>query len=113
MTLQHRPTDETRELVKTMCAVGIPQESIGLCMPPTGISVKTLKKYYGDELATAADRANTKVLGSLFNNAVTHNNVTAQIFWAKTRCGWKEPAQDINLGGAVTVTSITRTIVDK
>lgn len=82
-----------------MCAVGIPQESIGLCMPPTGISVKTLKKYYVNELATAADRANTKVLGSLFNNAVTHNNVTAQIFWAKTRCGWKEPAQEHTLDG--------------
>ncbi len=34
--------------------------------------------------------ANATVAGSLFKNATKHNNVAAQIFWMKTRAGWRE-----------------------
>ena len=104
MALKHNPTPETQDQVRTMCAVGIPLDSIARCIGINGISVPTLRKYYREELATSMDKANTKVLGSLYNNAVTHNNATAQIFWAKTRCGWKEPAQDVNVAGELVIT---------
>jgi hypothetical protein len=91
------PTAEQRKLVETMSAVGIPAESI--CMV-IGVSGKTLRKHYRKELDLAAIKANAEVAGFLFNSA-KKGNVTAQIFWLKTRAGRKEPAVDHNHRGAI------------
>jgi hypothetical protein len=40
------------------------------------------------------------VARSLYMKALK-GNVVAQIFWLKTRAGWKEPAQDHNHRGAI------------
>ncbi|MBC8158278.1 MAG: hypothetical protein H8E94_02990 [Alphaproteobacteria bacterium] len=83
-----KPTDEERQLVTQMCAVGIPQESICLVVRD-GIDDKTLRKHFRRELDTAKIKANAKVGGTLFNKAMA-GDTTAAIFWAKTQMGWKE-----------------------
>lgn len=83
-----KPTDEERQLVTQMCAVGIPQESICLVVRD-GIDDKTLRKHFRRELDTAKIKANAKVGGTLFNKAMG-GDTTAAIFWAKTQMGWKE-----------------------
>src|SRR6185503_12562897 len=44
---------------------------------------------YRDELDLGTTKANAQVAGFLFNSA-RNGNVSAQIFWLKTRAGWKE-----------------------
>lgn len=57
-----------------------------------GLCENTLRKSYGEEIAVGATKANAKVIESLFCKATGDGQgaVTAAIFWAKTRCGWKE-----------------------
>jgi hypothetical protein len=94
---QHQPTDEQRKLVKAMSAYGVPQLEICKVI---SIDPKTLRLHYERELDTATAEANSQVAQSLFSNATKFNNVTAQIFWLKTRGRWKEVAQEVQLTGA-------------
>ena len=94
-----KPTDEERQLVEQMTAVGIPQESVCL-MVRDGIDDKTLRKHFRRELDTAKIKANAKIGGSLFNKAIG-GDTTAAIFWAKTQMGWKEQT-DVNHTGGLT-----------
>lgn len=50
---------------------------------------QTLCKYFRSELDTAAAHSNMAVVGALYNAAMS-GNVTAMIFWCKTRLGWRE-----------------------
>ena len=71
-----------------MCAVGIPHEGIALCIQD-GIDDKTLRKHFRVELTTSKIRADAKVAGSLFQQAIA-GNVNAQKWWTASRMGWKE-----------------------
>ena len=84
----YKPTDDDRKTVSLMCAVGIPHESIALCVGD-GIDDKTMRKYFPEELKTAKIKANAKIGGSIFNAAMS-GNMTAASLWAKTQMGWKE-----------------------
>src|ERR1700733_3787996 len=97
---KHVPTEAIRGLVKGCVACGVPQKSI--CSLLGGIALPTLYKYYREELDTAMVRANVTMTQALFNNGVKHNNVTAQMFWLKTRAGWVEtqPAHEDRDGKA-------------
>lgn len=86
MTKQHEPTAETRSNVKALASVGTTQEHIAIYLD---IDVKTLRKHYRRELDTALILANSNVAKSLYKNA-NDGNVTAQIFWLKTKGGWSE-----------------------
>lgn len=98
-----KPTADDRKTVELMCAVGIPHEGIARCIQG-GIDADTLKKYFKEELETAAIRANTKVAGSMFQAAIS-GNVNAQKHWTATRMGWKETTvqeihvKEVNLWG--------------
>lgn len=81
-----QPTEEMRRDVEKMAACGIPQEDIARIFKT---SVDTLSRHFREELDNAAAKANTKVAGFLFENAKA-GNVTAQIFWLKTRARWRE-----------------------
>jgi hypothetical protein len=99
----HEPTALSRSTVATMAGYGIPQEAIARSI---GISDATLRKYYEEEIGTAATKANSRVADSLFKQAVgapaeyDENGkrvraeqtrvTTAAIFWLKCRAGWKE-----------------------
>jgi hypothetical protein len=93
-----RPTPEHRQLVEQLSAYGIPQADICAMIinPESGrkIDEQTLANNFRHELDTGTTKANARVAGALYTNATKHNNVTAQIFWLKTRARWKEPPSD-------------------
>src|ERR1051325_843098 len=82
----YKPDDAHRRQVEAMAAYGIPEPDIARVV---GIDPKTLRKYYRDELDLGATKANAQVAGFLFNSA-RNGNVSAQIFWLKTRASGKE-----------------------
>jgi hypothetical protein len=53
------------------------------------IGLHTLKRHYREELDLGLARANAVVASTLFGQA-KGGNVTAMIFWLKTRGGWRE-----------------------
>lgn len=83
----HKPTDVTRAEVLALSSYGTPQEQIAAYI---GIDKKTLEKWYRRELDTATTRANAAVARSLYQQAVNGGNVTAMIFWLKTRARWRD-----------------------
>jgi rhamnogalacturonyl hydrolase YesR len=85
-TPRYKPTDETRALIQRCVVAGFDEATIAIC---AGIGETTLKKYYAKELRESANRANAAVVGALYKNAM-EGNVSAQIFWCKTRLCWRE-----------------------
>src|SRR4029453_19519916 len=83
----HKPDFAQRRQVEAMAAYGIPEINIAAVL---GVDPKTLRKHYRDELDLGETKANAQIAGFLFN-AARNGNVTAQIFWLKTRARWKEP----------------------
>ena len=82
----YKADDKTKKAVNSLSAVGTTQEDIAEILK---IDLKTLRKYYRHELDTAAVSANASVAGALYKNAM-NGNVSAQIFWCKTRLKWRE-----------------------
>jgi hypothetical protein len=102
----HQPDPAQRRQVEAMAAYGIPEEDISRVV---AIDPKTLRKHYRDELDLGQTKANAQVAGFLFNSA-RNGNVTAQIFWLKTRASWKEtPYEHRHTGafGTVDMTSLS------
>lgn len=87
----HEPTDKSRAEVAALSSFGHTQEEISIFVD---ISEDTLVKYYRRELDTAVIRANAQVAKSLFNKAVKQDDLSAQIFWLKTRGRWRTADQD-------------------
>ncbi len=88
MTAKFIPTKAERKEVVKLISVGIPQESVAMVIRD-GISKPTLEKHFRHELDTAMIKAHGKIGGKLFAMALA-GNVSALIFIAKTRLGWKE-----------------------
>ncbi len=86
------PTPESRQRVKRLAAAGMSQDKIALSL---GISKNTLTSNFREELDLGLAEANATVASALFKNATANGNVTAQIFWLKTRAGWTEK-QEVN-----------------
>ena len=80
-----------------MAAYGIPETDIARVV---GIDPKTLRKHYRDELDLGETKANAQVAGFLFN-AARNGNVTAQIFWLKTRARWRETPVELKHSGSI------------
>lgn len=89
------PTPEQRGAVEAMVGFGIPYDEIikMISNPQTGENIckNTLLKHFRPELDRGRVSVKTKVMGALYNQAVNQGNVTAQIFFLKTQCGWREP----------------------
>ena len=90
----HIPTDDIRGVVSQMAAVGVPQPSIAKVV---GLSDRTLRKYYREELDEAAIKANANVANTLYKKAMS-GDTTSLIFWLKTRAGWKETSVTEKVG---------------
>jgi hypothetical protein len=89
---QLKPTDEQRRLVKSMAAMGIPHEDIALKI---GVrSPKTIRKHFREELDLGATEANYNVTQTLYKMATSGECPAATIFWAKTRCRFRERHPD-------------------
>lgn len=82
----HQPDPSQRRQVEAMAAYGIPEANV---VKVVGIDPKTLRKCYREELDLGETKANAQVAGFLFT-AAKSGNVTAQIFWLKTRARWRE-----------------------
>src|SRR4051812_25747329 len=80
-----------------MAAYGIPAHDISRVV---GVDAKTLRKHYRDELDLGETKANAQVAGFLFNSA-RGGNVTAQIFWLKTRARWRETPTELRHSGSI------------
>lgn len=79
------PTDEQRKQVEALSGYGLPHEQIASVI---GCSQDTLVKYFSQELAEGMAKANSRVAQFLYQQAT--KNLTAAIFWAKTRMRWRE-----------------------
>src|SRR5687767_5705888 len=93
----HKPDPAQRRQVEAMAAYGIPETDISRVV---GIDAKTLRKHYREELDLGETKANAQVAGFLFNSART-GNVTAQIFWLKTRARWRETPTELRHSGSI------------
>src|SRR6201987_6341821 len=84
--------EAVREQVRHLAGIGVRQDDIAKII---GCSPKTLRKQFRDDLDRGVAEANAIVSGCLFA-AAKGGNVTAQMFWMKTRGGWREkdPAPD-------------------
>jgi hypothetical protein len=80
--------DTVREKVRHLAGVGVRQDDIAKII---GCAPKTLRKRCRDDLDCGVAEANALVSGYLFA-AAKNGNVTAQIFWLKTRAQWRETA---------------------
>jgi hypothetical protein len=78
--------DALRERVRYLAGLGVRQDDIAKII---GCAPKTLRKRFRDDLDRGVAEANATISGSLFANA-KGGNVTAQIFWLKTRAHWRE-----------------------
>lgn len=87
----HEPTDLTRKTVALGSFIGYTQEQIARLIE---VDVKTLLKYYDDELTRGAEKIGAAVAGNLVNIATQQQDrkaaLTACIFIAKTRLGMRE-----------------------
>ena len=83
---EHKPTQENKDTVKRLSALGCPHEDIAIRLK---ISSDTLVKYYKNELDEGRIDANAAIAGTLFQQA-KNGNTAAAIFWLKTRARWKE-----------------------
>ena len=86
---RHTPTAENRKLAETVSGLGLPHEQIGALI---GIDDKTLRKHYRHELDQGIAKANSNVVKSLYSKA-SGGDVTACIWWTKTRLGWKDTSR--------------------
>ena len=83
---EHKPTQDNRDLVKRLSALGTTYEDIAKKLE---LSSDTLVKYYNKELEDGRIDANAAIAGTLFQQA-KNGNTAAAIFWLKTRARWKE-----------------------
>jgi len=95
----HRPTKERREQVQLYACAGVPQERIALILD---ISVKTLRKYYREELDISLDKANAEIAGKLFKKA-QNGCFKSQKFWLQTRARWSTRVEVENTGAVATM----------
>src|SRR6267378_4477402 len=79
-------TDAMREKVRYLAGVGVRQDDIAKIV---GCAPKTLRKRLRDELDRGVAEANATISGYLLASAKA-GNVTAMIFWLKTRAHWRE-----------------------
>src|SRR5215469_16575116 len=75
-----------REKVRHLAGVGVRQDDIAKII---GCAPKTLRKRCREDLDRGVAEANAMVSGYLFASA-KEGNVTAQIFWLKSRAHWHE-----------------------
>ena len=83
--------EATRERVRYLAGVGVPQDDIARIV---GCAPKTLRKRFREDLDRGVAEANATVCGYLFA-AAKAGNISAIIFWLKTRARWRErPPED-------------------
>jgi hypothetical protein len=84
----HKPTDETRALVRQYVTDGMIQEHIAAAL---GISADTLARHYRDDLTPALEDWKTRFAESIKQRVLKEDCAPALvIFTAKAQLGWRE-----------------------
>ena len=105
-TTPHLPDTKTRAEVGALVSFGNTQEQIAEHL---GISVDTLNRHYREEIDNSVVRANAKVAAKLFRKATDGDDLSAMIFWLKTRGKWRtEDKQEKSVSE-----SIVEKLIDK
>jgi hypothetical protein len=79
-------------MVKSMAAYGIRQDEIAATIGVTG---KTLRLRFRNDLDRGATEANTQVGQTMFQMATSGKSPTSTMFWLRTRAGWgQNPGAD-------------------
>jgi len=86
--LPHQPTEEMRQRVRMLVWAGARDEEIAKAL---GMTVATLRRYYGHELDQSVREANALVADRLLRKALD-GDTTCMLFWLKCRAGWREYA---------------------
>jgi hypothetical protein len=95
MDSAHRRSDTNAEMVQEMAVIGVPNEKIAKVLK---ISVPTLKKYYGEELADSLILKNIEIVKTLYTKAVHDKDGPCLMFWARAKLGWRDKGEpEINL----------------
>jgi len=117
-----QPTDKQRGQVEAMVRYGILVVEIARTL---GITKPTLFRHFREELDIGITKANAQVGEFIFSTIVglpipgrppvtdERARVTAAIFWAKTRMGWKETVinqHEGTDGGPIEVSSVRERI---
>jgi uncharacterized protein (DUF2126 family) len=106
----HIPSEASRQLVQLHSSIGTPQPQIAEIL---SITKPTLRKHYRRELDLAQAQANAAIGGMLFNKA-KNGDVTAAIFWMKTRARWSERHEHTGAdGGAIQLEDVTKRDADE
>jgi hypothetical protein len=82
----HVPTPQQREMVRRLAGFGFNLDDIAITV---GVSKDSIKVHYKDECRIGRVVANARVCGELFKKCM-EGNMTAIIWWTKTRMGWSE-----------------------
>lgn len=106
---RYEPNDEHRAMVEAFAVIGVSQDIMSKAL---GISRDLIERHYRKELDVSAATATAKVGGALFRKAM-NGDTAAQIFWMKTRGGWRETNRtEVTGAGGGAITLIERVIVD-
>jgi len=103
---RYAPSEESRRFVVAMARDGKPEADIANVV---GIDPKTLRRHYRAELDTSFVLANMAVSQTLLQSATggggedgwKQANITAAIWWDKTRNGKHEPWRELSLSEVV------------
>ncbi len=85
--VRHEVTDNTKKQVEALVSFGISHVDVANYM---GISHDTLTRRYKKELDNGLTKAVAKVASVLFYKATVEKDLTAVIFFLKTRGRWRE-----------------------
>lgn len=96
MRKRHEPTRENREKVKWLTIAGYTRQHICNVIRPR-ISLRTLDKYYSEEMTLAKAEVDSRIASSIVQKALKGDS-TMMIFYAKTRIGWSEKPQETKSG---------------
>jgi len=83
---EYTPTAEHRAVVKALVANGLTHRQIANYL---GIARNTMLKNFRAELDTGFDTVYAAISGNLVKQALG-GDLRAQIFWLKTKAGWRE-----------------------
>lgn len=104
--IEHIVTEKTKNTVESLTSFGNTQEEIARYL---NISVDTLYKNYKFELENGVLQANAQVAAKLFRKATRDNDLSAQIFWMKTRGKWRTTDKN----EAIAMDSLVQKLIDK
>lgn len=86
------PNDKQRQVCQNLAGLGLSERNICRII---GVSQPTLDRWLTNELEMGRAMANGIVANKLFNHCLA-GNLSAIMFWMRTRMGWVEPKAPID-----------------